>query len=227
MLATTISSLSFSCLSISFQQIFIKHLLYVSQGLGSIRDMIPVFTEPRIQCIQQFIVQGKTKIFYLETPAKCCEALKKTGIHSNQKKPKRFHRAYGILIELWKIRRILIGGKKILRVEGRASTKARRITQHKPSVTKSTSAAGAKRKWKDAVGGEARKAAWGQIMQGLEGYVNSYQVGKFVRGKWLWKTSVLKKGGWKTELKSDWNNPEKMVKGRIQAAAVGMKSPTI
>lgn len=43
----------------------------------------------------------------------------------------------------------------MLRVQGRASTKASRITQHKPLVIKSSTVARAKRKWKDAVGGKA------------------------------------------------------------------------
>ena len=48
--------------------------------------MIPVFTEPKIQYIQQFVLQGKIKLLYLETLAKCCEAQKKRGIHSDKKK---------------------------------------------------------------------------------------------------------------------------------------------
>lgn len=48
-----------------------------------------------------------------------------------------------------------MGGKKILRVEGRASTKASRIAQDKlrPSPLMCLE----QRKWKDPVGGEARR----------------------------------------------------------------------
>lgn len=54
-------------LSVSFQHILIEYLLYVSQELGPTGDIIPVFTEPRIQRVQWFILQGNIKILYLET----------------------------------------------------------------------------------------------------------------------------------------------------------------
>lgn len=55
----------------------------------------------------------------------------------------------------------------MLRVQGRASTKARRIKRHKPLVIKSFSVARVKRKWKDAVGVKAGFTGPGKLHEQL------------------------------------------------------------